>query len=302
MASERELELLDDYLRNKLSAQDKSAFEEVLKKDASLQKELQVQQQVVNSLRIARAAELKQMLGNVPIPPIAAEPTGMTVVAKVAALLVAAGLIGGGLYAYYNSEEEPAQSISADSPALQPVTSPSDKSAPQPADRIEPPVEQPDVTNDDAAARAGAKVQSDANDTRRKTTDSVAPAARNVFEPTDEAKANEPATATDSNKGTAGTAGTFTTPSIAVEAGINGNNGKYNFHYQFKDNKLFLYGVFEKNLYELMEFFSNNKRTMFLYYKDNYYLLNEDDNKIKRLTPVSDQALVKKLKDYRASR
>ena len=301
MASERDLELLDDYLRNKLSAQDKSAFEEVLKKDASLQKELQVQQQVVNSLRTARVAQLKQMLSNVPIPPIAAEPTGMSVAAKVAALLVAAGLVGGGLYAYYNSEEEPAQSISADSPALQPATSPSDKSA-QPADRIEPPVEQPDVTNDDAAARVESSVKSDAKDAPHKTTEPIAPAARNVFEPTDEAKANESATASDSNKGTAGTAGTFTTPSIAVEAGINGNNGKYNFHYQFKDNKLFLYGVFEKNLYELMEFFSNNKRTMFLYYKDSYYLLNEDDNKIKRLTPISDQALVKKLKDYRESR
>ena len=48
MASERDMELLDDYLRNKLSGQDKSAFEEVLKNDAGLQKEMRVQQQVVN--------------------------------------------------------------------------------------------------------------------------------------------------------------------------------------------------------------------------------------------------------------
>ncbi|MEO5977632.1 MAG: hypothetical protein ABIS36_18055, partial [Chryseolinea sp.] len=63
-----------------------------------------------------------------------------------------------------------------------------------------------------------------------------------------------------------------------------------------------LYGVFEKNLYEIMEFFSNNKRTMFLYYKDNYYLLNEDDNNVKRLTPIKDETLLKKLQDYRAGR
>ena len=60
MASERDMDLLDDYLRNKLSAQDKSAFEEALKNDASLQKEMRVQQQVVNSLRNARVAELKR--------------------------------------------------------------------------------------------------------------------------------------------------------------------------------------------------------------------------------------------------
>jgi hypothetical protein len=74
---------------------------------------------------------------------------------------------------------------------------------------------------------------------------------------------------------------------------------KYNFHYQFKDDKLYLYGSFEKNLYEIMEFFSGNKRTMFLFYKDNYYLLNEEDQTVKALAPIKDQALLEKLRDYR---
>ncbi|MGC3945079.1 MAG: hypothetical protein QM762_11290 [Chryseolinea sp.] len=298
MASEREMELLDDYLRNKLSSQDKSAFEELLKNNSALQKELRVQQQVVNSLRSARVAELKQMLNNVPITAIPAESTGSSLVAKVAAWVVIAGLVGGGLYVYYQSEDEPAQNISADSPALSPTTVPGDVQT-TPSDRIEPPVEQSDATENASSENVKPEVSNNNAASSTKATDSVAPAARNVFEPGEEVKANESAVASDSNKGTAGV---VSTPSIAIEAGINGNNGKYNFHYQFKDNKLFLYGVFEKNLYELMEFFSNNKRTLFLYYKDNYYLLNEDDNKIKRLTPISDQALVKKLKDYRSSR
>ena len=48
-----------------------------------------------------------------------------------------------------------------------------------------------------------------------------------------------------------------------------------------------------------MEFFSDNKRTMFLYYKDNYYLLNEENETVKPLAPINDAALLKKLKDYR---
>jgi hypothetical protein len=298
MASERDLELLDDYLRNKLSAQEKSAFEELLQNDSALQKELRVQQQVVNSLKSARVAELKQMLNNVPITALPAAATGSSIVAKVAALLVIAGLVGGGFYVYYQSEDEPAQNISADSQVLNQTTVPSDQSTTPSTDRIEPPVEQSDATGS-VAEPIKPEVTNDEVAPSTKATDSVAPAARNVFEPGEEVKSNEPAVTSDANKGTAGV---ISTPSIAIEAGINGNNGKYNFHYQFKDNKLFLYGVFEKNLYELMEFFSNNKRTLFLYYKDNYYVLNEDDSKIKRLTPISDQALVKKLKDYRSSR
>lgn len=296
MASERDMELLDDYLRNKLSAQDKSAFEEVLRNDAGLQKQMRVQQQVVNSLRSARVAELKQMLNNVPITALPAESTGSSVAAKVAAWLVIAGLMGGGFYIYYNSEDDSAHPVSADSPALN--SSPSGNGTAPASESIVPAETVRDAT-DDVATTAPPKVNEDTKTAQSKATDSVAPAARNVFEPSEEIKSIEPTVPAESGKGSAGF---VSTPSIAIEAGINGNNGKYNFHYQFKDNKLFLYGVFEKNLYELMEFFSNNKRTLFLYYKDNYYLLNEDDNKIKRLAPISDPSLVKKLKDYRATR
>ena len=49
-------------------------------------------------------------------------------------------------------------------------------------------------------------------------------------------------------------------------------------------------------------FFSDNKRTVFLYYKDSYYLLNEENETIKPLAPINDPSLLKKLKDYRGSR
>lgn len=287
------MELLDDYLRNKLSAQDRSAFEEILKNDAFLQKEMRMQEQVVSHLRSARVSELKQMLNNVPVTGLATE--GTSVAAKVAAWLVAAGLAGGGLFLYFNSEYQSTEAISGDTPALAPVTTPADKPAAPAEENLQPPVVAQDVTDEEQP-----KVSTSATDAvaTEKTADSVAPSVRDVFVP-EESKPAETAAAPDTGKGTAGV---VSTPSIDIEAGINGNNGKYNFHYQFKDNKLFLYGVFEKNLYELLEFFSNNKRTLFLYYKDNYYLLNEDDSKVKRLAPINDQALLKKLKDYRAAR
>ena len=120
----------------------------------------------------------------------------------------------------------------------------------------------------------------------------IARAPLDVFDPSSEVEDNA------ANAEVTGTkkAGTSTAPSIVVETVT---DKRYNFHYQFKNDKLYLYGTFEKNLYEIMEFFSNNKRTMFLFYKDNYYLLNEENDKVKPLTPISDEALLKKLKDYR---
>jgi hypothetical protein len=88
-------------------------------------------------------------------------------------------------------------------------------------------------------------------------------------------------------------------PSIAVD--VDRDNRKYSFNYQFKDGKLVLYGPFERNLYEILEFFSDEKRTVFLYYKNNYYLLKEDNENVKELTVINDPALIKKLKEYRGN-
>ena len=66
MASEKDLELLDQYVGNRLSPQDRAAFEKKLASDASLKNEFQLQQRVVEKIREARVKELKTMLNNVP--------------------------------------------------------------------------------------------------------------------------------------------------------------------------------------------------------------------------------------------
>jgi hypothetical protein len=68
-----------------------------------------------------------------------------------------------------------------------------------------------------------------------------------------------------------------------------------------KDGKLILYGSFEKNFYEILEFIASEKRTVFLFYRDTYYLLRSDDDKITPLVPVDDRELLSKLRQYRAS-
>ncbi len=71
---------------------------------------------------------------------------------------------------------------------------------------------------------------------------------------------------------------------------------KYSFHYVFKDGKLILYGAFEKNLYEILEFIGGENHTVVLFYKSNYYLLDLEKTHPTKLTPIHDQKLLKMLK------
>jgi len=86
------------------------------------------------------------------------------------------------------------------------------------------------------------------------------------------------------------------TSRIGVE--INSSSSKYSFHYQFLQGKLTLFGIFDNGLYEIIEV-NGDTHSIFLYYKDNYYLLNEKQSAITPLVAIKDPELVKKLKEYR---
>lgn len=59
-----------------------------------------------------------------------------------------------------------------------------------------------------------------------------------------------------------------------------------------------LFGTFDKGLYEILEI-NSDTHSVFMFYKDNYYLLDEKQAKITLLEPIKDKALVAKLKEYR---
>ena len=91
---------------------------------------------------------------------------------------------------------------------------------------------------------------------------------------------------------------TGTVVSSSVEVEIDATSRKLDFHYQFRDNKLILFGSFEKDLYTILEFFHENKRTVFLSYNSAYYLLDESKSKPTPLKSVTDPALLKKLQEF----
>lgn len=297
MASERDLELLDQYVSNRLNDPDKTAFEQKLQSDASLKNEYTIQRKVVEKLREARVKELKTMFNNVPAA--ALETGGTSVGTQVALWVAVVGAIGTGVYFYLNNDDKvettsitKQEEVTSDTPAaIVPQ-----KEAPKQENAVAS-ENQNTKTEVQAEKQAEEKVEPTAPSESNQESVPETPAKLDVFDPSEESE-NSPAVTPEVKILRESTP--LNKSSIAVE--LDNANKKYNFHYQFKNGKLYLYGALEKNLYEIMEFFSGNKRTVFLYYKDNYYLLNEDSESVKPLSPINDPTLLKKLKDYRGTR
>lgn len=286
MASERDFELLDDYVGNRLSEAEKASFESRLQADPELQRELKLQQGIVASLRKARAAELKAMLNSIPPSAIPANSTRALTWAGV----TLAALIAIGLFFYLRPSENPTVEHHADSSTVAPPVV-------DPSPQAETPASEDQSANAPKKNGTQTPEAKTRNENATETTKApVTPGSRevDVFDPEaeDESEVKAPDITAPENV----SEGSAKTSDIVSE--IVSDHRTYDFHYQFKGEKLILYGSFDKNLYSILEFFSDDKRTIFLEYKDSFYLLNPAGEKVKPLSAVNDPVLINKLKEH----
>lgn len=293
MALERNLELMDDYLAGRLNEAERRAFEDNLNNDPQLKSEFELQQQLVNGVKNARIAELKAMMNNVPVPSVHGTET-TTLVSKIALWTVVAGIVATGIYFLVQEDESSVtpekQTQQQQQSAEQPEPQQEETNTVTPDDNTNSEDEEAPVVSDEKPSSEDKPVKSPSTPKAKKA-DSVKEPAINVYDPTKETE-EELSIQLEESKAPS----LSKTPSITVEVA---EDKKYDFHYQFANDKLVLYGPFEKNLYEIMEFISDDKRTVFLYYQDKFYFLKDDTEKLKPLGAIQDPALIKKLKDYR---
>jgi hypothetical protein len=285
MALERDLELLDDYLSNRLSGEERSAFEKRLESDPELKQELNIQQDFVQGIRNARVAELKSMLNNVPIVPAQGGQTSMLI--KAGSWVAITGLVITGTFFYFSKDET--QEIIQE-PA--PIEQPEEKSTP--ATTPAPETKSPEAE----VVKPEIPVKEEEKHPEKESEKAAAPAVTKkpglkVYDPSkeevvDESKYEQEQLEIISKA--------FVTSSIEVET--ERTHKKYTFHYVFNNGKLILYGAFEEHLYEILEFISDDKRTVVLFYKTNYYLLDINKSTPTLLTPIKDRKLLKKLSEY----
>lgn len=288
MATEKDFELIDNYLSNQLEGQEKLDFEKRLESDSSLKSEFEFQKELIEGIRKARIADLKTMLNQAVIP----SPSNLSLLAKAGLAVAIVAAVGTGLYFWLDKDESAVQAP-IDTTAETITATPTPEGL----------KEEESVSEETATPQKSEPVQTetitkpDLSDRSIKETESKqSPVKQPNLEPYDPTKELEHSSEKPEAVDEASTP-SISTSSIVVET--DNTNKKLNFHYQFKDGKLFLLGSFEKDLYEILEFFNNNERTIFLYYSSNYYLLDEKQTEPTPLKAIIDQALLQKLKEYR---
>lgn len=277
-------DLIDDYLRGQLSGQEKEAFEKQLQADPSLQTEVTLQQQLVDGIKKARISELKAMLSQVPVTGAMTSGAGLSTM-QIMVGAVASAVVATGTLLYFQPWKTASE---VEVKTEQPVT---ESVLPKVDTKAEAKTPEPVVESKSSPVVVDAKT--------KKTSKAVTPEARSVrpniqvVDPTSELAGNP---AADEKAKVDKNIGAISDSHIEVE-NID-NDKQYAFHYQFNQGKLILYGKFDKALYEIIEV-NGSSHSIFLYYKDNYYLLDENETAISPLTPIRDKQLIQKLKEYR---
>lgn len=267
------LEIIDDYLSNRLPEADKAAFEQQLAGDPALQQELQVQKEIIEAVRQARAMELKNMLKNVPV-------SGNSWSGGKIAAVISAGVIATSLYFYFQTNEQPEPATTPQEEVVQPSNNTPEITAPSNEEKKE----------EATTVVASEKPKSDKKEIAKPVTPANKPDIQ-VVDPSAEFEETKEPTET-------ATSAREEISNSKMEVLIDSSDKKYNFHYQFAEGKLNLFGPFDKSLYEILEIHGDG-HAVFLFYKENYYLLDEQQSVITKLAPIRDGQLLRKLKEYR---
>ncbi len=270
-------EMIEGYVSGKLNAAEKQAFEQKLQADPSLQNDVALQKQIIEGVKKARMTELKAMLNQVPVGGLmqAGASAG-----QIAAGVITAGVIITGTLFYFKPWKKPVSNeIKTEKPISEKI------------------IEKPTVavTKIEGNEKKEAASVSEPAKEKKKVVTTIKPKQQpkiDVMDPTEELTQEEPTDVRTSKSQPAVVASR-----VAVET--NDTNKKYFFHYQFSQNKLILYGTFDKGLYEILEV-TGSTHSLFLFYKENYYLLNEKQTNIAPLQLIRDAQLIRKLREFRS--
>lgn len=273
MANERDFELLDDYLTNRLSEQDRSAFEQKLQADPDLQHEYALQKRVIQGIKDARVAQLKSMLNQVPVP---SASTGNAIATKVILGTLVTLMIAAAAFWYYRDEPAKVEQTTASSAQEQP-TAPAETPVAAPETKRE--------TKEQTRSSEKATQDADKNQTSAGTEHSRPSLAKKPAPLSSPAPSNE--------------AGELKSAESIGSIETDNSNATLRFHYKLTDGALVLFGPFEQRTYEVVEIAEGGKSVRSLYFGNKYYLLAETNDEVRALTQLTDASLVQKFEKQR---
>jgi len=282
-------ELIDDYLTNRLGESEKIAFEGQLQSDSALKAELELQSQIIEGLKSARAADLKAMLNRVPVQ---SAPFEFSVL-KIAAGLIGTAVIVSSAYLYFNGNSEP------ELQTPEPIEDSVIQNDTQIQDTEETAKIEEKLSNELIVAESSVKEQKliekkaivSMPSNKADTPQSVDKPVIDVIDPSEDLTESTPTRGSNSAMKPV-----LTVPKMNVE--VDSSSKKYPFHYQFTSGKVVLFGSFDKSLYEIIEV-NGGRHSLFLFHKDNYYKLDDSKTDVTALEVIQDKTLIRKLKEYR---
>ncbi|MBL6445930.1 hypothetical protein JMN32_06400 [Fulvivirga sp. 29W222] len=287
------LELIDAYFGNEMTAAEKQAFEKRLQQEPELNKEFEFQRDIVDALKKERAAELKAMLDKVPV----GGGTGSTI-GKILSSAAVIGMVALGIY-YFWPEENIAIETTPKTDVT--VTNPIEDTQAQESETTDE-EEKPLIAENkkETVAKTNQTSEKVVKDETESSTDNSTVTKPEINKP-DPVPTFD--TQEDLNDSLEAPGGNLITKSdedyTTLDVEIDNTHKNFSFHYKFKSGKLHLYGSFDKGLYEILEINSKGSKTLFLYYKGKFYPLRTNQVKIVPLEPVKESSLVEKLEKAR---
>ncbi len=279
---EFDIEKIEAYLLNRLEPEEKTAFEKAMNQDPVLAQEVTIQKDAIQAIQQVRKAELKARLNAIEINNGIWSHTG-----KIAATILLLFSLGAGTYLLIPRSSD---AITEESPVITGNADDMEESVIEPvAEPHAEPVSVPSVN----PAKAPDEI---------KAVDKTAPTVR---QPIAEVRVPELNDSFDFGEDLDKQV-SLPNPDIArvvdtkAKLNIDLIDQEGAIRYKYYNNKLFLYGKFNAEPYEILELNASTGKDLYLYFKGAFYKLNSDTFDVSLLEPISDPDLKLQLEQLRS--
>ncbi len=299
-------ERIASYLDGQMSPGQMQEFEKQLHTDPVLRSEFELQKDIVHTLKDFRKTQLKTRLDQVPV----SVGPGIAVGVKAAAALVISGIVGLGAYLYFNTSEDESGVITESIAPIEQQVNPEtliqlpdelpveDEIATETvAEPVQEATEEIVALSQPEMEMEEAPVESTVTDQLETKTDPVI-RTPNLIDPSIY-QSEEVEETIEMPTASLAQDGLLENNVVAVETARRDSDM---FHYQYYSGKLYLYGDFRDNPYEILELNSAQGKRLFIYYNGAYFKINDNQQEITPLEKLNNQETIKKLEIIQANK
>ena len=285
---------IDAYLSGKMDASEKTSFENGLTQDPLLKQELDLQKNIVESLKGRRKAELKARLDNIDVSGLATSAANTTAWKIAAGVFIGAGILTAG-YLFY--KETPQQKITKNyisqqsTPIAADGTNQNSISTATPLIVAEEPQTPAEIVPQKKSTKETAKKSAPVIETHTDNVDpNPLPIADTDFHP--DANVSMP-------NGNISQENTNINSEIDVAVDAKSEN---KFHYKYFNNKLYLYCDFSSKPYDLLELNTKKTKELYLFFDNQYYELKSGQLEATALKPIKNSTIISQLELIRKNK